>query len=351
VFVGNPKKKGALMRENIPKHKVFEIKLGKEKTQTVSNRNRNFTFGGNKLQNNLKNKSDESKKREEIKDLKTNSYKNKEVEVEPTQSSMSNRVHDKEMVLQNLYSLQASNKKKQIFMQTANNIRQNQNLFMKKNSVQKEVKIDIYNQMKEKKNLNEKHKVGVKKQEKVSPGLMHTTSLPLTSNHASRTHLNFSKNNSKREITTYQPTQPDPTFIKKERPNSQFKLKKIVSSEADLHTKTIPIKKAPKFSNQFLSKQTTLNDVHSQLKQNQQITGKRELTKTKSFTKFVDYFGGSSSQIDNRKHQKNQRNTSIAKNQKEKNCFTQKNKNVLPKETLLFNKTQPIFNGNLSFRV
>ena len=130
-----------------------------------------------------------------------------------------------------------------------------------------------------------------------------------------------------------------------ERESSKKKLKKIISSEAELYPRKKMITKSTKHNanNNFFSKQTTLKDS------NFSNQTSNLLHKAKSYTKFVDFFEESNYKQEKRKANPLQRKTSITSKTTENNSIkalelVYQNNNT-PSFNLTMNKTNGILNN------
>ena len=87
--------------------------------------------------------------------------------------------------------------------------------------------------------------------------------------------------------------------------NSQSKLKRIISSDAELFPRKKEITKSTKHTNNYFSKQAIVKESKFSIQDNDL------LNKAKSYTKFIDFFEESSQTYDDRKTQPYKRMTSI----------------------------------------
>ena len=249
------------------KEKTFEIKL--ENTGVITNRPKNFTFSQKPvISNKLKAKS------------------NKKTLQDPV----------------NLNPM--SKKSEQIFKK--------HNLFMKKQN--KDPHVNIYSKITPE-NTKRHNITHVYSDTKViqSNKLSHLNSFPINSVEKSKQKYNFFKTNSN---IIKNSKMEDNSITSENKPkhesrNSINKLKKIVSIDTEINSINSDSIQPQNYKKNFLSKQITLKD--SELS----ISKPSYLTKTKSYTKFVDFFKDSSRHIEDKTKHYVKRKTSIKSKQSE----------------------------------
>ena len=318
--------KKLLVANNGKKEKTFEIKL-EGNTETITNRKKNFTFS--------------AKKKEIINSLGTNEKKKNQADNHKKVEKV-----EKKVLNQNLYSLQTSETKKDLFLLNSNNQTIKKQLFLKKKTVNKASDVNLYqeqNQEKIRKSKRFENQKDSNTDDVASEIFFQTTSIPLTLNKFPQIKSKMSATNSKADFGA----KPNPArtvtykYSEKEQLNSHSKLKKIISSEADLYNTKNVVKKTPKYSNQFLSKQVTIRDSDFQKHE------RKEMTKTKSYTKFVDFFAESQSFKQKGKQEPSKRQTSIAK-KKQHHSISKTEKSLATNELPVFSNTESILSGYYS---
>jgi len=264
-------------KDNKP-NKVFEIKL--ENTESITNRPKNFTFSQKPklIQNSLNQPKEQKSKKETIK-------------LNPLPQ------HSKKLF--------ETNSNHQLFMKRQKS-KNNVNIYSKvtPESTKRHHMNNVYSDTKEVK----------------SSKLHHLNSFPVNSVEHSQKKYNFFKTNS--NIIKNSKIEENINNInqleikkKKEETNSIHKLKKIISTDTEMYSIKSESKQSLNPQKAFYSKQVTLKDSELSLQKT------KYLNKTKSYTKFVDFFKDSSRNIEEQPKHYVKRKTSIKTKNSENNSI------------------------------
>lgn len=296
--------------------KVFEIQLkGKE---VISNRQRNFTFGNQP--GGLRNKLVKSVARQRQK------------------KTPKTRVHGK--------YLQGSDRGKMGLASDREQMEKGRAEQVTKEGARKVANVNVYEQMaSEQKMRNERQQFGSGTSQGHSGKLLKTKSFNVSSGQKTDPMFNFFKTGSK----TTKETEIDRLgkFSNKNEYN-RYKLKKIISSEADIFDKSTNRQMYPNPKNNFSKNQVLI-------KETKPTKGKNlELNQIRSCTKFVDFFADPTQTKNDFSNAPFKRQTSISKTSKktsEKIIFTSHRKEtnsqtlipIKPKKS----KIQPKITGDV----